>query len=314
MIEVICQSLGLCRQESMKRRISPPRNFQSPCYVLFYIPGENKYVVISTASTLFPKTMDLESIKPLQEVTLRDQCGEFLCRYISHSPSNDEMKVRQARLQRFIDSGRHVDADTSLRFLHDSFDMSVRDEVEAGCSFDEPVAQTEPTVEPPEETSPMVKINQQLHVVIKCLEENNRLLKDNLKENIKIKKLLRVTRDHSAVTQTYGLLDSQEGEERSPVIYNGVDMLKIKPFNLDVSNYAIKVARLLWSDSELKNSRLLPKRETGRKGSMSPERTKIFKNAIEGRFSADETQMASAIAAVNQLGSDLTRGKRVRKD
>ena len=48
---------------------------------------------------------------------------------------------------------------------------------------------------------------------------------------------------------------------------------------------------------------------------MSPNRTQFFKQCIEGRFNPDnEDQMTTPVAAVNQLGSDINRRKRTRKE
>lgn len=91
--------------------------------------------------------------------------------------------------------------------------------------------------------------------------------------------------------------------------FNGKDIVKIKPFNMNISQYGTTVCRILWTDDELAEGRLLPKRSSGRNGTLSPNRTPIFKSAVKKRFHlSEDDDLSPAVIAVNQLRSDVNDG------
>ena len=79
-------------------------------------------------------------------------------------------------------------------------------------------------------------------------------------------------------------------------MHNDVDLVKLGPRNLDFTRYGLKIARLLWSDEELKNGRLFPKGANGTQQPLSPIRSEKFKKSLKGRFHAiDEEDLQPAI-------------------
>lgn len=324
----------MLRQSPNKRHISPPRPFSSPYFVLLYIADEHKYVVISSASTLFPKKKNLNSVKPLEKWTIADGAFSFEAYYLCHSNSEEEIKIKRGRLQRHIDSGKQLDSNTSLRFLNESF-CSAGDFEKGTATENNGTTAVETTTATEQEISEIelpvpenvpditlfdvnsevfTTLNDKMSTLVSLFEANNEIQSEILKEVSKMKRILH-RQLQSETQKPISRVDNLELENSEPVLYNGVDLSRIKPNNLDLTNFSLKVARILWSDEDLKHHRLLPKRAIGkRQESLSPVRTELFKRSVKTRFGEDEDLLATAVAAVNQLGSDISRDKRRRSE
>lgn len=281
--------------------------------------------MLTTASTLFPKDLDLSKISPLTEILLRDSISKFKGLYVCHSESKSEIDMKMANLQRHIESGGCINADSSLNFLRNSFNEDDNDtdstilleEEEAprsssglvndGSCNDQITQLHNPTESLIEES-----VSQKLEHLIRVSEKTNKLLSDSLREHARTRKLLgrwlQKLKPHEIEHDSEGTWTVE------PVLYNETDLLKIGNKNLDVTNYGLKIARTMWTDAELMESRLLPKREISSKKPLSPNRSDLFKRAIISRFRLhDEDEVYPAIHAVNQLCTDLKAGKRRRR-
>lgn len=66
--------------------------------------------------------------------------------------------------------------------------------------------------------------------------------------------------------------------------------------------------------NKLKNKRLFPKRVNS-KPPLSPRRSSLLSDALKSRFhlDCDSPDLQEAFNAVNQLASDVSRGKRLKK-
>ena len=320
-----------CFFQESKRKIAPPKAFTPVKYVIFYLQEENKYILLSSSSTLFPKDVDFETIKPLTEVCLTDKLVTFSGMFISQSESETEANTIQKRLQHYIDSGKCIDADASLAFLNDSFssedradngrdatvtDSSLPDVPVPGCSTGtididgssvEKCGKNETTREHEQGIT-----NTLMRALMKKMDTRERILNAILNEQIKTRKVLQKAfpkKTNSGVCRETGDANNQSYES---VMFNDKDLVGVGPRNLDVSRYSLRIARIMWDDEELTAGRLFPKRSNGITP-LSPGRSATFKKAVISRFNLDdEDDVLPGVAAVNQLCIDLNAGKRRR--
>lgn len=288
-----------------KRKIAPYKATQLH-YVLFFLREENKYFVISSASTIYPKDLDIDAVKVLQQFKLKDSLTSFPAIYICHSESKSEMETKMSKMQSYIESGRTIDADSSMRFLRESFNLSPAKEQSVDIT-ESPESDCEPSgSQCMQVPSPGIS-----DAILKAIERGNSLLEEILKEQRKLRRNL-VKKCHA---------DQKDRTENSdevpavlePVMFEGVNLTSLASRNLCPSNFGLLIARKLWSDDELKSQRLRPQRSTGRPP-LSPNRSVIFEQSVLARFpSAGADALSEATAAINQLGNDLKSGKRSRK-
>ena len=320
-------------REKTKRRISPPREMRSVEYVLFFLPEENKYVQLSTASTLFPKNLNLKSISPLEEILLKDSFSTFSGLYVCHSSSESEVEIKRVRLQHFIDSGKHLNSESSLKFLNeslrdDSSSQEILPSIETSytlhntSSFSElsevmieshtvtnETSDREASTLPENVTEKVLEfltVSQKSSTVLVVEQKKtNDILSQLLTETKKVKKALKQSSKKEPV---------EVRENVEPVMFNDLDLTKIGNKNLDLTNCALKIARTLWTDDELRCSRLFPKREIGDKKPLSPTRSNLFKSTLKRRFQISNEDLDPAVLTVNQLCADIKAGKRRRSN
>lgn len=320
--------------ETMKRRVSPPKPFHqrtSLAYAIFYLPEENKYMVLSTASTLFPKGVDLDSLVPLTEIELRDRFSSFPALYVQHSSSKDEIDVTQVRLQRFIDSGKLINKESSLKFLQESFHEECSSQetsiVESSPPSPINVTQADISDNPNNESDELSEdlpqpsnfdimlSNRKLSTIIENQNRSFKTLTSLSTELSKCRKILSraFSKKYTAEVKTTIDIAAQSCIEtdRPKVLYMGKDLVSEGRRNLELTHYSLRIARILWNDDELLEMRLLPKSNSVLP--LSPGRTELFLKAIRARFNiTDDDELEPAIRAVNQLCIDLKRGRRKR--
>lgn len=221
--------------------------------------------------------------------------------------------MKQTRLQRYIDSGQHLNADDSLRFLNASFSWSDMGEgdVEANHETTRAILEEDLTNETTEfSTISSVPEANEMQQLILLQKESNKLLKEIILGQARLRRTLN---KYSQTSEKKPLQCSNDEQRPSKsVVFQGTNLVKIGARNLDISQYGTLIARKLWDDESLKKCRLLPSRVKGRP-SLSPTRSNIWLSAMKHRFSIDDTdEIKPAITAVNQLGSDLALGKRKR--
>ena len=302
-----------------KRHISPPRPFVSPVYLLFYIRDEKKYITMSSTSTLLPKNFHSTKVKEKEVIQLKYSNSFVSAMYISQASTLDELHLKQTLMTKHLDEGGSIDLDSSLGFLRPNIiyepglpgasgePISVHEADEnRNCLNDSMVSESHEAISRTENTSQENSIP--------LLKESIKLQKQILEELVRFRRQeARRWRRSMRDAHVEPPVDQVEGNFEEEM-YNGKDLVKIKPFNMDISQYGTKVSRILWTDEELSEGRLLPRRSTGRSGTLSPNRTLIFKRAVKKRFHLSEDEdLSPAITAVNQLGSDVNRGKRRRQ-
>lgn len=97
----------------------------------------------------------------------------------------------------------------------------------------------------------------------------------------------------------------------APIIFNGIDLVKLGHNNYDASQFGLVLGRTLFTDAELSAGMMDPKRVNSRVP-LSPNRTMLFKQVVEARFQR-KSSIEEAVSSLNQLGTDLKRGKRKRR-
>lgn len=127
--------------EKRRRALAVPRTHIIPessiIHVLFFITSENRYFVVPSSSVSFPKDFNANEVKPLEKFVMKDNLECFEALYVCHSLSPSEIDRKQQKLQQYIDRGETVDANSSLRFLRDSFTCDVEEEDENEEGHDE---------------------------------------------------------------------------------------------------------------------------------------------------------------------------------
>ena len=65
-------------------------------YVLFFISEENKYITLSSASTLFPKDVDFNKLPSMSKVKLTDKYMyiDFYGLFVGQSESKSEIDLK----------------------------------------------------------------------------------------------------------------------------------------------------------------------------------------------------------------------------
>lgn len=135
------------------------------------------------------------------------------------------------------------------------------------------------------------------------------MLKDIAKTQKSILRELKYIRKN----KSSGLPKSSNSGPITSVMFNGIDLTLLGHNNLEPTIYAELIARRLFTDEEMSKCMLFPIREHGARKPLSPTRSSIFKRAVQSRFRDDEDALKSAISAVNQLGNDIKRGRRKRR-
>jgi len=140
------------------------------------------------------------------------------------------------------------------------------------------------------------------------LRENNRFQRNIVRE---LRRLRQSIRRMSPATQPS---DANNEPPLQPVLFHGVDLTTSGKRNMDHCQCAIYLARKLFTDSEMRGKSIFPKRVDS-KPPLSPHRSQVLADAIKSRFHYDDEspELQEAFNSVNQLTSDVTRGKRLNK-
>ena len=151
-----------------------------------------------------------------------------------------------------------------------------------------------------------------LSKLCKLVKESNNLFRKQLEESVKTRKLL--TKLLNSKTNSTDITDAANFTNIEPVIYEGKNLATLGERNLDPARYSVTLARQLWTDDEMKNKMLFPQKINSRE-SLSPNRSELFLKALKSRFNfhhENQDEIKSAVGAVNQLTSDISRGKRLK--
>ena len=281
------------------KRIAPPKAFSSVKFAVFFIEDENKYLTIPSSSTLYPKC-DMETIQPLMEVELTDRIVNFKGLFIAQSESKSEINAIQEKLQRHIDEGHHIDCDASLRFLNESFSVQTSKsepvpELKAGpsesnksdiirasnCDLDSSTFNETSDTNVASSSFDSLQLKLINKSIVKCHE----VLKEVLKEQVTTRKILQ--RAFPKSPKTIAPVCDIEEATVEPVLHNGTNLLKVGQRNADSIRYSLSLARELWTDQELAERRLYPKRNNQ---SLSPDRSGKFRTCLFRRFGIEDEE------------------------
>ena len=322
--------------EKQRRTILPPKVHSSVIHGLFFIPMENKYIVVPSSSTSFPKAFNEASVQKLDTFAMKDAFDTFQTYYIGHSSSLSEINRMQQKLQKHIDEGKTVDANSSLRFLRESFSQEENAEEEqemiprTSGSISMDASFTTNTLgrssshlpSHPTAVDLLERILETLQMISTQIDKLNKRHDDVAKDVDRCRKtLIKVLNKRkgtpAAVDTVQAMVEGTTEDHkapgpREPVMHDGIDLVKVGRGNMDIVAYGVRLARHLWSDDDLANGRLLPSRSRGRP-SLDEEKTILWSSAVRNRFSLDDDDdIKPAVRAVNQLGVDVKMGKRRR--
>lgn len=269
---------------------------RSSGYLLLYFE-DGGYEVIHSSSSLLPSHLKYETIDEKSTITLRQG---YRAKVIMKSESEKDMHVFQRRLAKKLDEEK-VSLDNSFRFLDESVGEATSDASFGNSSDDETVIlenHSEPDASNATENEPTNLVLCELKNISAIMRKNQCFFEKIYQEMKRIKKRL----DARTTAET--------NEKISPVLFNNTDVARLGHNNMDPSQFAVCLARHLFSDEEIERNMLFPKRSSSRPP-LSPNRSNILKNAVMSRFREDCTE--EAYRAVNCLGNDLKKGRRKRK-
>lgn len=178
------------------------------------------------------------------------------------------------------------------------------------------------TIQNPEESSGQIAVavtrpgKDQLTLFRELLAVNRKIAKQQKMQVAELRKLRQAFSRSSRTPRA--LSDSASSSalsdtEATPVLYKDCDLTKIGERNMTPTEYGIELARKLWTDDELREGILCPKRRApSTRQALDPNRSRLFLQACRSRFK-DEVNTVSARDAANQLGCDIRRGIRKRK-
>ena len=277
-------------------------------YILVYFMKEHKYDIILSSSTLFPHGFSFNDCRPKQTVCMKP---DITARIIAKSIFEKDMEIYRTRMERKLRETENIDVSTdSLNFLNQTV-KSTSEEVDEDDDTLSVHSLGDETMSMAMSSQSQSEVSHQ-SVSVVCPTETGtseeatwlRKLADN--QSVMIKELKKIRKSLSKNNEVVRNL------QPSSIFYKGMDLVTLGRNNLEPSRYAAKLGRALFSDEELQQGMLFPKRSTGRP-SLSPSRSSIFKRAFQERF-PEEEEMEIGVAAVNCLGNDLKKGKRKRLD
>ena len=295
-------------QDSTTRKRKPVDKFGGETgsgYVLLYFIDEHKYDVLPSSSTLFAQGFSYHDCCPKQTVVMKP---DITAKVVAKSVFQKDMEIYRTRMEaklretsvldvsndslNFLSKGQDVEADANDDNDNDTVSIhtltgSVSDGASKSVSLTNSFTET---------TGESNANSEELELLKKIVANQNIMVKE-------LKKLRKSFGNRNEVVRNL---------QPAPVFYKGMDMVSLGRNNLDPSRYAAKLGRALFTDQELQEGMLFPKRSTGRP-SLSPTRSTLFKKAFQERF-PDEEEIEVGVAAVNCLGNDLKKGKRKRSD
>lgn len=287
---------------------------------MIYFECDHMYDILCTNSTLLPIDFDYEKVGPKDTIKIKPDLVGTL---IAKSEYSKDMEIYKRRLEKKLHEDEDfVVANSSLGFLDTSVaapsesspadgakpDDSSEDEMNtstaliAASTVSEPIQTQRPTQKASVEDQ-----YSKLDAILAKMNDNQKMKRDLLKTTVSIYKELKALRK----LLTKGAEEKAEKPCTTPVFYRDTNLSVMGHNNMAPSIYGELIGRHLFSDEELSTFMLFPVRESARK-TLSPTRSNVFKDAVLARF-GDNDSLKCAVAAVNQLGNDLKRGRRKRK-
>ncbi|MEL7308445.1 MAG: hypothetical protein AAGK05_11630 [Pseudomonadota bacterium] len=217
------------------------------------------------------------------------------------SESEKDMHVFQRRLARKLDEER-VPLDNSFGFLNESMQQvsgaTCDASLDSSSSTGNDTVIQENRASCSETDTGDTKENATINLVLCEMKKISSILR---KDQHSLEKLVKEVKSVKKVLPKNPATTPLTDCEISPVYFNNADLTRLGHNNMDPSQFAICLARHLFSDEEIERNMLFPKRSSSRP-SLSPNRSNIFKNAVLSRFR--ENSMEEACRAVNCLGTD----------
>ena len=278
-------------------------------YFLVFFECDQSYEVICSNSTLLPSDFNSDDARVKDVVKVKP---DLTGRIIAKSINENDMEIYKRRLEKKLNEVENVDQSlntSSLTFLNESISQSSVSKntvIEDNCEIDDADTDTSDVC--------WAKSQAELHVKHACCDECHAHAKKQtelLKSIVKLQKAIfkEARKNRSKTEFPFSSTDLSNVE---PVIYNGRNLCAMGCANQAPTVFGQLISRELFTDEELEQKMLFPVRDTGRQP-LSPTRSSLFKKAIMSRFHDDDEALRASIAAVNQLGIDLKRGRRKRK-
>lgn len=330
-----------------KKRVLDARSLiaplSQPIYFLIFFPEEGKYEVLSSVSTYFLPGTNFTLILEKSTVTLRGGVTGF-CLAKSHDLK--KLQTKQSRLEVKLGKENLDIENDSFTFLNSTVynNSIVTDVSDVTCEVLSPSddydisdlalnsnniqcnsgkkakARASASVESGNEFNIIpTNIDEPMHdksatttsvLILQELQKLNKTAKSIfLTQEKMLKQITKIRRDgaalHTAAVPT---------TRPEPVMFGEINLAELGPRSLDVTNFALTVARKLWSDDELKLGMVSKKRVNRGRPPLSPLRTSLLFDSLKSRFKLDDNgdELEEACRAINQLGNDINSGKRKR--
>ncbi|XP_065654476.1 uncharacterized protein LOC136081118 [Hydra vulgaris] len=245
-------------------------SLESGFYLLFF-KEENLYEVISSNSTLLPNNLSFNEVTENQEIMLKP---DILAIVISKSRYMKDMEVYKKRMELKISKGFDVVND-SFSFLNKSINESLLSNLKPICQTDINYEESDDSLSSVdlEMDSQIKNPKKKVESVTKPLPTLDVLLQnDLLKLQLKAqKKILLELKSIKKLLKKEKIIPVADEAipNHYPVMFNGEDLVLLGERNMEVTKFAICVARKLFTDDELKTHNLFKQRESGRP-SLSP--------------------------------------------
>lgn len=328
------------RLERQKRVREPVHPFQSETrvsYALLYFKEDMTYMTISSLSQALPHNLrgsDLTKLPLKSSLQLRNSWFGVVVavslneRTLSDQQATLERKIRAQEQSRDLSLSRlesvnSDESDNDTEVICESLSEEEFSAVDNGALGSKETTSHKKTIFGASESSSISEpsartVTAELKLlnisVTKLLTNNSQQLKVMESSLKQLKKIRKALEQNSGRPNAYVAPSDDTIESLEPIMYNGVDIVRLGNRNLSPSEYGILLGRFLWSDEELKDGILCPKkRSQATRSPLDNERSNVFLNAVFTRYGRDEDAVCTARDAINQLGCDIRRGSRHRR-
>lgn len=318
-----------------KRRSKEVKKFESDKvgYILFYFVQDQTHNVLSTNSLLLPPDFDYGKCKPKATVILRP---ETEARVIAKSYDRQDILLYEDQLTKRLDKSDELNVTIdSLRFLNDSMSseknerqpssmngegkqvppLTMETDSESYSSVIDDASGT-PEISHASQTNTdasgsatTIALNLLTSQMSTYLARRASFEKKCLKYLKQISKEMKIMKESAVgnIKSKYQI----DYTKLAPVMFGDTNLTIMGDRHLEPTVYGQLVARTLFTDEELEQKKLFSRRDSGRPH-MSPNRSELLRAALMARF-GDDDAFRDAVSSINQLGNDLKRGKRKRK-
>ena len=292
-------------------------------FMLVYFKDDMTYLTMSSISRALPLDLqgtDLTKLEHKTSVILKNGWRGVV---VATGHSEKALADRRAALEEQLHASSQA-ADVSLSRLERADESECDENIAREQQSEDEILDSCSENTSKDEESQQMEIHNPIVSELKTLNKSvaklvtmaTKLVGNQERILLQLKKIRKLSeRDiKRRVTTCVPSTDTSSVAELEPVMYEDVNLVQMGARNLSSSEFGIMVARFLWSDTDLKNGLLCPRKKTASsRPPLDEERSTLFLTAVQKRFSDDDDAVATARDAVNQLGCDLRRGIRNRR-